>query len=159
MPLELKQEDSNTGTAYDEAMLRRVMARAVELQTQEQGTFSVEDMERIGAEIGVDPKFVRLAHGQLATKPSRLGGLREYWRKHAGVMMGVWWSTGWALPVSLVMVLPRYDGGLAMTGFFITLALYIGGGILGSAAISVNTSAPSGEVEGTAAPTAGVSAE
>ncbi|HTE19045.1 MAG TPA: hypothetical protein VK689_11780, partial [Armatimonadota bacterium] len=79
-------------------------------------------------------------------------------RKHSGILMGVWWSTGWALPVSLVMVLPRYDGGLAMTGFFITMALYIGGGILGSAAVTANAGAPEGEAEGNAAPTAGASA-
>jgi hypothetical protein len=61
MRLALKEKGVALEPRYDAETLRKVTALAARLQSQKQETLTRGEMEAIGAEVGVDPTFVRQA--------------------------------------------------------------------------------------------------
>jgi hypothetical protein len=147
MMLKLKQEPLQEELRSDDETLRKVMALALELQGRRDGTYSLAEMERIGAEIGVAPEFVRQAHAQVATTPTAPMRNASYWRQHRGPLIAAWWAAGWVVPVIIASTSTGRLAGGMMILFFLSLALYIGGGILLTGFL--NNTGPTTEVDTT----------
>jgi hypothetical protein len=131
MALKLKQEPLREELRSDDETLRRVMALALELQGRRDGTYSLAEMERIGAEIGVEPEFVRQAHAQVAATSPRPKQNRQHWRQQRDTLVAAWWSAAWVVPVIIASGMPSgRPSGVPLVLFFLSLVVYIGGGIL-----------------------------
>jgi hypothetical protein len=152
MALKLKQEPLKQGSLTeelrsDDETLRRVMALALELQGSRDGTYSLAEMERIGAEIGVEPEFVRQAHAQVAATSATPKQKWQYWHQHRSAVVAAWWAAGWVVPVIIASVPGGRLTGGSLLLFFLSWAVYIGGGILLSA--SMNSSDPATNADST----------
>ncbi|MCC6442206.1 MAG: adenylate/guanylate cyclase domain-containing protein [Armatimonadetes bacterium] len=66
------QEISEEEPRYDPRMMQKVLALAGRLQREHEETMSAAEIESIGAEVGVDPAFIRRALSRIsAAQPSR----------------------------------------------------------------------------------------
>ena len=117
---------------YDSETLAKVTRLAQELQSRHQQTMTAREMEEAGAEVGLDPAFIRRALAELAQKGrQKVQDVRTSGWKPTKSMVGAWWAAGWALPMILVVLFERiFHGDIAAIGFFGGWALYIGGGIM-----------------------------
>jgi hypothetical protein len=130
MALKLKQELEQKDLRSDDKVLRQVLARASELQGQREEAYSLEEMERIGAELGVKPEFVRQAHAEAVARATRPQRLQKYWAEKRTAIMATWWSVGWAFPLMIAAMNPGHLSGLGAVGFFAGWVIYLGGGLL-----------------------------
>lgn len=133
---------------YDSEMLKKVTALAHQLQQRDTQTFTPDEMEEIGAEVGLGRSFIRRALAQLAPAPKPVpetaplpagrSGLRRALARLAGqplkkreIRAATWWSMGWMLPMIGAMLALLVHGGeqLIPLGFFSALGLYLGPGM------------------------------
>jgi hypothetical protein len=136
MPMELKQEEA-AGARCDVETVQQVIALAARLLGSQQGTFSLAEMEKIAAEIGVQPEFVRQAYGHFREKKQPTGFLRRLWERRKGQLVACWWAGGWAIPVSLAELCEAlHMHPLAGVAVLLGLGGYIVTGILLSAELS-----------------------
>lgn len=79
-PTDVVQESETR--RYDVQAVQKIVALAQEMQTRHRETLSPEDIENLGSEIGVEPKFVRraLAHIEAQVSPAA----KTISQKHAG---------------------------------------------------------------------------
>lgn len=144
---------------YDAETLRKVVSLAERLQAQQRETLSAADIEQAGAEVGLQPEFIRRALAQVreqqaaeaartaAPQAARQRGARRQRAAQQGAtsaraphsrfwtaMAATWWSAGWTLP----FILTPLSSGVGLSGeltggvFFASWGLYIGGGMLAS---------------------------
>ncbi|MBI3911038.1 MAG: hypothetical protein HY320_08915 [Armatimonadetes bacterium] len=113
---------------YDAATLQKVAALAARLQSRHEETLTAQEMESIGAEVGLEPAFIRQALWQL-TREKRPASLRP---QNLRAIARAWWGAGWAIPFIGLLLLDALGLHelLPAIGFFLGWALYIGGGIL-----------------------------
>src|SRR2546421_12365364 len=91
-----RSHTSGIETRYDPQTMQEVLERAWRLQTRHGETFSAADVERVGQELGVDPRFVREALAQTGAAP----GKRQWtWARGTGS------RAGWAAPVVCELLL------------------------------------------------------
>jgi hypothetical protein len=136
MPLELKQKET-TGARCDVETVQQVIALAARLQGSQQGTFSLAEMEKIAAEVGVQPEFVRQAYGHLRARKGPTGFLSRLWERRKGQVVACWWAGGWAIPVSMAELCEAlHMHPLAGVAVLLGLGGYIVTGILLSAELS-----------------------
>ncbi len=67
--------DIISGGGYATGEVKEIVERAVELEgaiSEEGWALSLGGMERVGAEVGIEPKFVRDAANELATSPAKM---------------------------------------------------------------------------------------
>jgi class 3 adenylate cyclase len=125
MPEALLSSEEVLEPRYDSAILPKVAALAARLQNRHQESLTAREMEAIGTEVGLEPAFIRdaLTHFTRRESPSPA---RNYKAWAAG-----WWAAGWTLPIIGAIVGGEVGNG-AFGGllFFISLALYIGTGVL-----------------------------
>jgi class 3 adenylate cyclase len=107
----MQQEPGSSGEPrYDTQTLRKVAVLAERLQSRHQDTMTAPEMEAIGAEIGLDPAFVRQAlatvheeslpqRPQAAVAPVASVAVAEEdppveaWARAAAFALPLWWST------------------------------------------------------------------
>lgn len=70
MLLNSEDRDLTGGRRYDAATLKKVTALAEQLQRQHEETLSASQIELIGAEVGLEPHFVRRAIEQVGRTPA-----------------------------------------------------------------------------------------
>ncbi len=132
------REEQPTGQAggelrFDTESLRKVTSLAQKLQVRHEETFTAGEVETIGAEVGVDPRFIREAVRQFEssqeTKPRKVVPTARS-RALNEAFIATWWSTGWVIPFILGPLFARlFDHLSAFVGFFLGWPLYIGVGI------------------------------
>lgn len=125
----LQEEEAPQEQRYDASTLRKVTALAQQLQSRSQDTLSASEIENIGAEVGLEPRFIQQALAQVSragVKP-RAGS-----QLSAGMWGGIrkaWWAAGWGIPLMVLMSFPKSsDVGAGL--FFLLIAAYVGIGIL-----------------------------
>lgn len=69
------QHQTSEEPRYDAETLRKVAALAQRLQSERQETLSAHEMEKIGAEVGLEPVFIRKALDRLTTERHRASNL------------------------------------------------------------------------------------
>jgi len=126
-------------TRYDPAMMGKVAAMAQRLQARHQDQLTAREMEEIGAEVGLEPSFVRAALRRMTEKPAQAmqavqtlpDRISRLSTRQLQAISKAWWSAGWTLPFVLMMALGAFtDFGPQMTGgFFTGWLIYIGGGV------------------------------
>src|SRR5437667_7907251 len=93
---------------YESGILEQVAALATRLQSARQETLTVREIEAIGAEVGLEPAFIREALTQLTTEQPRPSPEK---RRKTG-----FWSliAAWSLPllIALLTLLFRVGGPL-----------------------------------------------
>lgn len=135
MPLRQITEEPTSSISgelrYDTETLRKVTVLAQELKRRHEDTFSPREMEAIGAEVGLEPVFIREAMRQLST-PAVERAPSTFSPKALQAFMAAWWSAAWTLPFFLAIVLGRGDKGFSVVTFMLGWGLYIGLGVFGS---------------------------
>lgn len=118
---------------YDAETLRKVTALASELQARDQERLTAREIEEIGSEVGLEPQFIRQALRQVTPQKREVDPLlSRHWLR---TLRKAWWACGWALPLMLLMSMPRTD--VAAGIFFSSWGIYAAVGIiLGSLAKS-----------------------
>ena len=111
----------------NDRLLREVLARATELQGQREQAYSLEEMERIGVEVGVKPEFVRRAYAETIERMNQPHPTRRFSSLHA---CAIWWTCGWTLPVMIAVASHGHLAGAGALAFFAAWAVYLGGGLL-----------------------------
>ncbi|HZO89891.1 MAG TPA: hypothetical protein VFB38_16295 [Chthonomonadaceae bacterium] len=76
-----QQQQGEAPYRYDPEMLNKVTALASQLQNRHQETLTAQQMEAIGAEVGLEPAFVRQALGLLSEKRARIERTRTLWKE------------------------------------------------------------------------------
>lgn len=95
------QHQTSVEPRYDAETLRKVAALAQRLQSDRQETLSVHEMEKIGAEVGLKPVFIRKALGRLTTEWHRASNLVAATPHLLKAIVSAWWAAGWMLPFIL----------------------------------------------------------
>lgn len=131
----LQHEPLENEPRYDAETLRKVTALASELKTRHQETLSAGEIESIGAEVGLEPRFMAQALAQVTQPESTV---RTASVEHAGfppevrfrlkAVAKAWWAAGWTLPIMMGTLVGMR--GEPPPIFFLGWALYIGVGIL-----------------------------
>jgi class 3 adenylate cyclase len=117
---------------YDAETLRKVTALAQELQQQHQETLTSQQIESIGAEIGLEKVFIRQALAEVTTRATALAVkpivVSRSMRRR---LTYVWWGTAWMLiPIVAVICATLHLGeGLTAIAILSTIAGLIGTGI------------------------------
>lgn len=133
----LQHEPPRQEPRYDAETLRKVTALAGQLQSRNQERLTAREIEEIGAEVGVEPQFIREALEQVTRSEEPVQRevdpvVNRHWLR---TLRKAWWACGWALPMMLLMSMPRTD--LAAGIFFSSWGIYAAVGIiLGSLAKS-----------------------
>ena len=116
---------------YDAETLRKVTALAQRLQAQDRETLTAQEMEQIGAEVGLNPNFMRKALAQVTATARQIEVPPVKVTKptlHA--LMAAWWAAGWTLPFLLMMADFRVHPGEKFPGFFfLGWGIYLGVGV------------------------------
>ena len=150
MPLHQLTEEPASSTngdlRCDTETLRKVTVLAQELKRHHEDTFSPREMEAIGAEVGLEPVFIREAMRQLSA-PTAEQVTSRFSSKALLAFMAAWWSAGWTLPFFLAMVLGRGDRGFSVVMFMLGWGLYIGLGVFGSTYMEMAKPEKSGKAE------------
>src|SRR5438128_2406010 len=87
---------------YDAETLKKVTTLATRLQSRQQETLTAEEIEAIGAEVGLDRALVRQALDQLTALPAPqtpLGPPRRMPAIPRKKIIAAWWATGWSIPM------------------------------------------------------------
>lgn len=137
---------------YDRATLGKVVGLAERLKREKQDHLTVREMEAIGAEVGLEPAFIREALAQVSQQQSAAREAAVQRRAEARVenlrprefrpqargrglrrpFAAAWWSAGWTLPLIGAASTAGAHGHEEFAGalFFLGWGVYIGGGIL-----------------------------
>ena len=129
MPL---QHQSTEESRYDAETLRKVTALAERLQRERQETLTAQQMEDIGAEVGLEAPFIRQALESVTAEPESLEVQTAPNVTMRKAIAAAWWAAGWTLPLMLLMMGSSLLSNKAGTliGFFFGWAVYIAGGII-----------------------------
>lgn len=121
--MRLRQVEGEPGgeQRYDAATLQKVTSLAARLQSDDREKLTAQEMEAVGAEVGLEPAFIREALGRY-TRPEEPAP-----RIPLAAYAGAWWAGGWSLPIVSAAALGNRAGGVL---FFLFLGLYLAGGIL-----------------------------
>jgi class 3 adenylate cyclase len=116
---------------YDTETLGRVTALAQRLQTRQEDTLTVREMETIGAEVGLQPAFIHQALSELTPRTTSVEVRRpasEPTRTRA--LARAWWASAWTLVLASIGLTggPGSEGPASMIYFFLALGAYIGVG-------------------------------
>lgn len=114
----------------------KVAGLAERLQRERGERFTLREMETIGAEVGLEPAFIRQAVRELTPREAAapvavtVGRRRrsQGWRAKASA----WWAAGWTLPLVGALLgeaLGQRDNEIGIF-FFLGWSLYIGIGVL-----------------------------
>src|SRR5690242_19348164 len=115
---------------YDAVTLRKVARLAQRLQDRQQETLTAREMESIGAEVGLDPTFMRRALAQLTAPPSSPPPPKQHLIEPelADKIATLWWAVGWSIiPVTAIL----HMHAVALAPFLyvvigITLSIFLG---------------------------------
>lgn len=137
------QHQTSEEPRYDAETLRKVTALAQRLQTERQETLSAHEMEKIGAEVGLEPVFIRKALDRLMAERYRASTLVAATPHLRKSIVSAWWATGWMLPF-ILSFLGRLLFGFSSSGGTSVLGwgIYIAGGILLSGWLREGKDAP-----------------
>lgn len=132
-----EQQPQHAEPRYDSETLSKVTRLAQELQSRHQQTMTAREMEEAGAEVGLDPAFIRRALAELAQKGRQhVQAVRTSGWKPTKPIVTAWWAVGWMLPMILGLLLESifhgsdFHADIAGIGFFAGWTVYIGGGII-----------------------------
>jgi class 3 adenylate cyclase len=126
-----RSEEGPGEPRYDAQTLRKVTALAERLQSRHQATWSAQDIESIGREVGLDPAFMRQALAQLEQKaPAPATAIAPPAPRGARALAKAWWAAGWVVPFVLVILGEAiFHEAISAALFFLGWGIYIGGGI------------------------------
>jgi class 3 adenylate cyclase len=114
---------------YDAETLRKVTALAQELQLQHQETLTSQQIESIGAEIGLEKLFIRQALAEVTARAVAVTAnplvVPPSVRKR---LRNVWWGTSWFLIpiVGIICAMLRVGEGPTAIAVLTTIAALIG---------------------------------
>lgn len=115
---------------YDAETLRKVTALAQELQQQHQETLTSQQIESIGAEIGLEKVFVRQALAEVTARAAAVAKPVTVSPAMKKRLSFVWWRTAWVMfpMVGALEPLLRLPGEAVGFLFMAVLGLYLGVG-------------------------------
>jgi class 3 adenylate cyclase len=120
---------------HDAETLRKVAALATVMQSRHQETFTTQEMESIGQEVGLDPAFMRTALAQVTRNEAPAPSPQVAVRPAKRPIAAAWWAAGWTIPFIGVALGSQLLGhAISAMLFFLGWGVYIGGGILLSGA-------------------------
>jgi hypothetical protein len=130
---------------YDAEAVRKVAALAARLQGQQQEGVTAQEMEAIGAEVGLESAFIRQALAHLTGGQAAHTALAPRVERGKRIARAaVWWSAAWVMPVSAAILLPRrVEGAFTAVLILLGFAVYIATGLLLS--LGLDEVAPDGE--------------
>jgi hypothetical protein len=123
------EEQADTGKArYEPQTLKKVMTLAQRLQSHAQETLTGAEIAAIGAEIGLQPAFIREALSKLTP--------RKVTPKKASALPGrlkaassTWWAAAWILILLTASQNHLFSKDVFAMIFFSVIALYVGVGV------------------------------
>jgi class 3 adenylate cyclase len=162
MRLRSEQLESRREQRFDTRTAGKIAALATRLQQRHGDTLSADELEAIGAEVGLHPDFIRQACEcatpknwpavQQSAPPAQRAAPRVQrfslpTGRELRALVGAWWAAAWALPFIFMFALGfMFDEGLLFPiGFFLGLATYIGGGVFLSNLAEEDKKAPSSD--------------
>src|SRR5438128_12501186 len=92
---------------YDAETLKKVTTLATRLQSRQQETLTAEEIEAIGAEVGLDRALVRQALDQLTALQLPQTPVVPQQRMPAiprKKIIAAWWATGWSITMFFAIV-------------------------------------------------------
>lgn len=130
---------------YNAETVRQVAALAARLQSQQPEGVTAQEMEAIGAEVGLESVFIRQALAHLTGGQGAHTALAPRVEREKRIARAaVWWSAAWVMPVSAAILLPRWvDGAFTAVLILLGFAVYIATGLLLS--LGLDEGAPDGE--------------
>lgn len=125
--MRLKHTETETSEPrYDSATLQKVIGLAGRLQNERQEKMTVQEIEDIGTEVGVEPTFIRQALAKLTREKPAMATRRPK------PLARAWWAGGWTLPfigIPFGMMVDPSTPGPSLLSFFLGWGVYIGTGV------------------------------
>ena len=131
--MQLQHQEQPQEARYDLETIGKVTRLAERLQSRDKDTWSAEEVEAMGAEVGLKPEFIREALGKVeeerktvAPKPVQKASPEQLkaWRN-------AWWAGGWMTPL-LLFGIANFLGLSEVTqgmGLFLGPPIYVGIGV------------------------------
>jgi class 3 adenylate cyclase len=125
----LQEEETPQEQRYDAGTLRKVTALAQQLQARNQETLSAAEIQNIGAEVGLEPRFIQEALAQVSRSSLKPKARSQLSAGMWGGIRKAWWAAGWGIPMMVLMAFPK-NSDIGAGLFFLLIAAYFGIGIL-----------------------------